>query len=48
MQVEVDEVCQEDADGNPIFADVDHVEHDIIHDPEIEFLDEGFETADED
>lgn len=45
VQVEVDEVCQEDAEGNPIFADVDFVEHDIIQDPEIEFIDDGFETA---
>lgn len=45
VQVEVDEVCQEDAEGMPIFADVYHVEHDIIQDPDIQFDDVGFETA---
>lgn len=47
VQVTVDEVCQLDTNHAPVFADV-QIEHDIIHDPDIQFDDEGFTQADPD
>ena len=44
VQIEVDEVSVEDADGEPVFAD-SYVEHDICDDPDIEFDDDGFTKA---
>ena len=45
VQVTLDSSCQEE-DGEPVFADVYHVEHDTFNDPLIEFLEEGFTKAD--
>lgn len=47
VQVTVRSRAQEDKDGEPVFADVDNVEHDICDDPDIEFVDEGFTKAEE-
>jgi len=43
-QVLNDGVAVEDLDQQPVFADLS-VEHDITAEPDIEFDDEGFETA---
>jgi hypothetical protein len=44
IQVTVENVGQEEKDGQPVFADV-LVERDICRDPEIEFEEDGFTLA---
>jgi len=46
VQITLDGCGQEEEDGKPVFADVDHIEHDMGDDMEIEFDDEGFTKAD--
>lgn len=45
VQVTIDDCCQEDAKGEPIFADVWHVEHDQMTDVDVDLEDEGFTRA---